>query len=102
MFNYSERIDENSLEFRTDRLYRKLDKLTKRAFATASASIFDVEGVDEDTIKMVKDCFDLLNESKELMIEESKILDQIPETNKKLDKLIEMSERNYKAQTKKE
>jgi len=102
MFNYSERIDESSLEFRTVAFYEKLDKLTKRAFAATSGSIFDVDGIDEDTIKMVKDCFDLLNESKKLMIEESKVLDQIPEINKKLDKLIEMSERNYKAQTKKE
>ena len=81
-----------TLTERTENYVNSIDALTKRCFKLAggTASIFEADGMDDETILLVRDSLNLLAESKKLIIAQAEILDKIPEIDSKLDKLIAM------------
>ena len=81
-----------TLTERTENYIKSIDALTKRCFnlAGGTSSIFEADGMDDDTMLLIRDSLNLLAESKKLIVAQAEILDKIPEIDSKLDKLIAM------------
>jgi len=87
-----------TLTERTENYIKSIDALTKRCFnlAGGASSIFEADGMDDDTMLLIRDSLNLLAESKKLIVAQAEILDKIPEIDSKLDRLISMQEEQAK------
>ena len=74
----------SNLENKTREVYGKVDDLMK-AYINTFGGFEVLEQMDEESFKLFKKVISMIDESKNLEIEKSKVLDEI---NKKLDLLL--------------
>ena len=72
----------------TDRCDELMAIVKKRIIETT----IDGDSMNEDVFKALNWMFDLVNDCKELAVDYAMTMEQIPEINKKLDKLLQKKE----------
>lgn len=78
---------------KAERLMEKMNEL-KAQMGKQFCGLIDIEYIDEDEIenlKLLKKCYELMNDSMEFMLEQARMMDSI---DKRLDKLIEQTRKN--------
>lgn len=92
----------NNVTAKVDKICDKIDSFVKKGMMSSAGSIFGVDKVDKTQLDLLAEGMVLLHDSKELMMEEAKILDRIPEMDKKLDTIIKQLETEKEAREREE